>query len=218
MTKPAELEAKFCKALISDRTMMLGISGVDESHTRPMTAQLEGDEGGSNLVLHRQGQRLGAAASRRRRRGCDLSPRITPFSVHGSLRVDTERDVVDRLWNRFVAAWYEQGKDEPKLALLRLDSDAGQAGPTLRVSWRGLDPKRTTRTRSQRSPWARKATNRVGRRATAGQTEEDVLTVDRLGKALLSRCSDSATCRLILTRNDTEGLSAAATLAQALPR
>jgi general stress protein 26 len=34
--------------------------------------------------------------------------------------------VVDRLWNRFVAAWYEHGKDDPKLALLRLDPDRGQ--------------------------------------------------------------------------------------------
>lgn len=45
---------------------------------------------------------------------------------HGSLRVDTDREVVDRLWNSFVAAWYEGGKDDPKLALLRLDPDAGQ--------------------------------------------------------------------------------------------
>ncbi|MGB8313532.1 MAG: pyridoxamine 5'-phosphate oxidase family protein [Aestuariivirga sp.] len=25
------------------------------------------------------------------------------------------------LWNRFVVAWYEKGKDDPKLMLLRLD-------------------------------------------------------------------------------------------------
>ena len=25
--------------------------------------------------------------------------------------------MIDRLWNRFVAAWYEGGKDDPKLAL-----------------------------------------------------------------------------------------------------
>jgi general stress protein 26 len=47
-------------------------------------------------------------------------------AVHGNLSVDTDRAVVDRLWNRFVTAWYEGGKDDPKLALLRLDPDAGQ--------------------------------------------------------------------------------------------
>jgi len=46
-------------------------------------------------------------------------------AVHGRLSVDTDRAVVDRLWNRFVAAWYEGGKDDPKLALLRLDPGLG---------------------------------------------------------------------------------------------
>ena len=27
------------------------------------------------------------------------------------------------MWNRYVAAWFEQGKDDPKLALLRLDAE-----------------------------------------------------------------------------------------------
>jgi general stress protein 26 len=55
--------------------------------------------------------------------------------------------VVDRLWNRFVAAWYERGKDDPKLALLRLDPDRGQIwldGSSLVAGIRmmlGFDPK-----------------------------------------------------------------------------
>jgi hypothetical protein len=31
-------------ALASDRTMMLGLDGVEDGHARPMTAQLEDDE------------------------------------------------------------------------------------------------------------------------------------------------------------------------------
>jgi general stress protein 26 len=30
------------------------------------------------------------------------------------------------LWNRYVAAWYEGGKDDPKLALLRLDAEQAE--------------------------------------------------------------------------------------------
>ena len=30
---------------------------------------------------------------------------------------------MERLWNPFVAAWFEGGKDDPKLALLRFDPD-----------------------------------------------------------------------------------------------
>jgi general stress protein 26 len=56
--------------------------------------------------------------------------------------------VVDRLWNKFVAAWFEGGKDDPKLALLRLDPDQGQVwmnGSSLVAGARmllGIDPKR----------------------------------------------------------------------------
>ena len=128
MTNPADLEAKFWKALTSDRTVMLGLSGVEEGHTRPMTAQLGADDGGpiwfftatdNGLVqqLHGNGRAILTFASKDH----DLFA-----AVHGNLRVDTDRAVVDRFWNRFVAAWYEHGKDDPKLALLRLDPDAGQ--------------------------------------------------------------------------------------------
>jgi general stress protein 26 len=128
MTDAAELEAKFWKALKSDRTMMLGIAGTDEAHTRPMTAQLEHDEGGpiwfftskeNDLVRQLRGEDRAVATFASK--GHDVFA-----AVHGSLRVDTDRAVVERLWNRFVAAWYEGGKDDPKLVLLRLDPDAGQ--------------------------------------------------------------------------------------------
>ena len=43
MTNEAEIEDKFWKALKSDMTMMLGLSGVDDEHSQPMTAQLDED-------------------------------------------------------------------------------------------------------------------------------------------------------------------------------
>jgi general stress protein 26 len=42
-------------------------------------------------------------------------------TVQGTLRVNNDREVIDRLWNRFVAAWFEGGKEDPKLRLLRFD-------------------------------------------------------------------------------------------------
>jgi general stress protein 26 len=63
--------------------------------------------------------------------------------------VDTDRAVVDRLWNRYVAAWFEGGKDDPKLALLRLDAESAEvwidassviAGMKLLM---GVDPKQS---------------------------------------------------------------------------
>ena len=42
---PHELEVRFWKALKSDMTVMLGVEGVEDRHARPMTAQVEGEEG-----------------------------------------------------------------------------------------------------------------------------------------------------------------------------
>jgi general stress protein 26 len=65
--------------------------------------------------------------------------------------MDNDRAVIDRLWNRFVAAWFEGGKDDPKLALLRLDAERAEiwadassmvAGIKLLL---GVDPKKEYR-------------------------------------------------------------------------
>ena len=45
MPTPEELETEFWKSLKSDRTFMLGVVDIDEGHLRPMTANLDGDEG-----------------------------------------------------------------------------------------------------------------------------------------------------------------------------
>lgn len=124
MPTPAELEAKFWNALKSDMTLMLGLDGVEEAHPRPMTAQIEGEKGGpiwfftakdTELVQHigRGGDAIATFASK----GHDLFA-----TVHGKLSLDNDRAAIDRLWNRFVAAWFEEGKDDPKLALLRFDA------------------------------------------------------------------------------------------------
>jgi general stress protein 26 len=154
MATPVELEGKFWKALKSDMTMMLGLQGVDDGHTRPMTAQLQEDEAGpiwfftaTDNALVRKLQDSGTRAI-----ATFVSKDHELFAtVHGSLTVDTDRAVVDRLWNRFVAAWYEGGKDDPKLALLRLDPEKGEvwlngssfvAGVKMLV---GVDPKKSYR-------------------------------------------------------------------------
>ncbi len=128
MARQDALEAKFWKALKSDMTMMLGISGVDESHTRPMTAQFDGDEGGPIWFFTAKDNDLVQQLGGNDRAIATFASRDHDLfaAVHGRLSVDTDRAVVDRLWNRFVAAWYEGGKDDPKLALLRLDPDSGQ--------------------------------------------------------------------------------------------
>lgn len=125
MATPEQLEAKFWKALKSDMTLMLGLDGIEDGHARPMTAQLEHDARGpiwffaaiDNGIVQKVGQNDRAIATFASK-GHDLFA-----TIHGTLRADKNRAVIDKLWNRFVASWYPGGKDDPKLVLLRLDAE-----------------------------------------------------------------------------------------------
>jgi general stress protein 26 len=122
---PQEFEERLWKALKHDRTVMLGLDGVENGHTRPMTAQLDGERGPSiwfftsnqNKLVNtlKDGTRATAAFSTK---GHELFA-----SIEGTLHDDSaNRAMIDTLWNPFVSAWFE-GKDDPKLALLRLDAE-----------------------------------------------------------------------------------------------
>ena len=129
MSNEAEIERKFWKSLRSDMTVMLGLAGVDDGHTRPMTAQIDGDEDRGPIYfftsketelvseLKDGGRAIATFASK----GNDVFA-----TIHGTLSADNDRAVIDRLWNSYVAAWYEGGKDDPKLQLLRLDAERAQ--------------------------------------------------------------------------------------------
>lgn len=153
MTRDAQLEADFWKALKSDRTVMLGLSTDRDPHLRPMTALIEGDEGGPVWFFTAGDTELAQSVKGARRALFALASKGHEVfaTVHGSLVHDLDHDVVDRLWNPFVAAWYEDGKDDPKLALLRFDPDEAQIwrnGSSLVAGAKallGIDPKRDYR-------------------------------------------------------------------------
>ena len=124
MPTPNELEAKLWKALRSDMTVMLGLERSNDNLIRPMTVQIDGDaDRGPLWIFSANDTELVKALGGSENafisfadKGHDLFAKIS-----GTLTLDNDRAVIDRIWNRFVAAWFEQGKDDPKLALLRFD-------------------------------------------------------------------------------------------------
>ncbi|MET0277813.1 MAG: pyridoxamine 5'-phosphate oxidase family protein [Pseudorhodoplanes sp.] len=127
MPTPQELKAKFWKALKSDMTMMLGLDGVEDGHARPMTAQFEDEHSPiwfftskDNAIVQKLslGNRAIATFASK---GHDLFA-----TIHGSVAIERDRAVLDRLWNPYVAAWFPGGKDDPKLVLLRFDAERAE--------------------------------------------------------------------------------------------
>ncbi len=149
MADEAEIKSKFWKALKSDRTMFLGLAAGDDGHARPMTAQTENDEGGpiwffasTENALYQQIGSGARAMAHFVSKGHDVWA-----TVHGELTTSQDRATIDRLWNPFVAAWYES-KDDPKICLIRLDAEEAQiwidassivAGIKMLI---GIDPKK----------------------------------------------------------------------------
>jgi general stress protein 26 len=127
MASEQEIKEKFWKQLKSDMTVMLGLD-IEGQHAQPMTAQLEHDEHGpiyfftsKDTDLVRQLGQSHAAMLHFASKGHDLFA-----CVAGDLSPHNDRATIDRLWNPFVAAWFEGGKTDPKLQLLRFDPNDAQ--------------------------------------------------------------------------------------------
>src|SRR6476619_1355763 len=102
MATPRELDDKLWEALKSDRTVMLGLDGVEGGHARPMTAQFEEPRGpiwfftAKDSALVKELERGGGAHASFVAKDHDLFA-----SLGGELRMDMDRAVIDRLWNPF---------------------------------------------------------------------------------------------------------------------
>lgn len=124
MADDAAIEARFWKDLKASPFVMLGLDGARDGHTQPMTAQIEGDSGPLWFFTTRDNGLVQALSQSHRAiatytgKGHDLFA-----SIHGTLSIDPDRATVDRLWNPHVEAWFEGGKNDPKLTLLRLDTE-----------------------------------------------------------------------------------------------
>ena len=127
MTTPAELTDKFWKAIHADRTMMIGLAGVDDGHMRPMTAVTEGERGPMWLFTAKQTTLVTQLDSDTRAIASFVAKGHDLFaSIHGRLAISNDPAIIDRLWNPMIAAWYPGGREDPDLTLLRFDAEEAE--------------------------------------------------------------------------------------------
>lgn len=126
MADDREIEEKFWDELKGSPFLMLGVEGTRDGATQPMTANFEDQDRDGGVLwfftdnkhdivkaLPQSNRAIAAYTAK----GHDLFA-----SLRGTLTVQNDRQTIDRLWSPLVAEWYE-GKDDPKLTLLRLDID-----------------------------------------------------------------------------------------------
>lgn len=155
-SRATELKQKFWTALEASPFMMLGLQGVEDSRTRPMTAQIDipfgadDDTGGQIYFFGARSEHLVQGLDGKHRAVATFASKGHGLfaHVHGTLAIDNDRAVIDRLWGPVIDSWYKHGKDDPDLALLRFDTeqadiweaDPGSMFTAVLIKLTGRDP------------------------------------------------------------------------------
>ncbi len=127
MSNGKEMRARFWKELDDSPFVMIGLTGVNDSHTQPMTAQFDDDLPNRIYFYTNRQNRLVSGLAQNNQATLSYTSKGHDFfgCVHGTLSLDNDKAVIDKFWSPIVSAWFEGGKDDPDLCLLRFD--AGRA-------------------------------------------------------------------------------------------
>lgn len=120
---PNEIGDRLFKAIESERIGMLGVVGGPRDHFQPMTSFWEAETRSLWFYTYEDSdlvRKVGAG-----------QPAMFTFvdkgrevwaCIGGDLRRTHDAERIQKLWNPVVAAWYPEGKDDPRLTLLQLDA------------------------------------------------------------------------------------------------
>jgi general stress protein 26 len=126
MADEREIEERFWKDLKHSPFIMLGVEGARDGATQPMTVNFEDEDRDAGLlwIFTAKDHDLTRALGQSDRAVASYAAKDHGLfaSLRGTLRIDNDRPTIDRLWSPIVAEWYD-GKDDPKLALVRFDVD-----------------------------------------------------------------------------------------------
>ena len=128
MSNETEIRDRFWKELKAERTIMLGVDGAPGGGMQPMTAIIEEDDGGPLWIFTSNETDLARAIGGGKPAHATFTGKKHDLfaNIAGQIVIDNTRAVIDRLWNSWIAAWFEGGKDDPKLTLLRFDADSAK--------------------------------------------------------------------------------------------
>ena len=101
MADTHEIKQTLWEKMADSPFLMVGLTGTHQ-HSEPLTAQLDKD----------------------------LVDTLFFACLSGTISQTNDRAAIDKLWNKQVEAWFPGGKDDPNLALIRLDIDSAELWET----------------------------------------------------------------------------------------
>lgn len=132
-----DLTHDFWAALDASRTVMLGAVGATRVSARPMTAQTDEDiKDGSIYFFASRGEGIGRdvlAGASEAHFAFQSKDHAILASALGPIAAVDDPAMVDKLWSFFAGLYYDDGKRDPDLVLLRFtppEFDVWRSAPT----------------------------------------------------------------------------------------
>ncbi|AXR06034.1 pyridoxamine 5'-phosphate oxidase family protein [Salinimonas sediminis] len=125
----SDIRTKMWKAMADSPNVMVSLVGKDQ-HAEPMRAQLDKEANSEFWFYTTKTNRIaegGKAMVHFSSKGHDVFA-----CIRGTLVTETRQEIIDKYWSNPVEAWYDKGKDDPSLLMLRLeldDAEIWQADP-----------------------------------------------------------------------------------------
>jgi len=140
MPSPNDLRTAMWQALRTDMTVMAGLES-EGGFARPLTCQFDesGDQGPIWFFTATNTSLVSALTSASDGHLAFASKDHSLFAtIEGTFMLRNDPLMIERLWNPFVAAWYEEGKSDPKLALVRFEPRSAKIWQNESSLWAGI--------------------------------------------------------------------------------
>lgn len=114
----AQVRERMWKELGKSPFLMIGLIG-GHDHSEPMTAQLDPDANSEFWFYCNKDNRVakgGEAMAQFASKGHDVFA-----CIHGTLTEETSEAIKDKYWSKQTEAWFEGGRSDPNLMMLRFD-------------------------------------------------------------------------------------------------
>ncbi|MDN4633345.1 pyridoxamine 5'-phosphate oxidase family protein [Sphingomonas sp. PsM26] len=127
MADAHEIKQTLWKKMADSPYLMVGKAD-GSSHSEPLMAQLDKDLVDTLFFFTGKDNRLadgGKVMAQFVSKGHDYFA-----CMAGTIRQDNDKAMIDKLWSKQVEAWFPDGKEDPNLALLRMDIDSAELWET----------------------------------------------------------------------------------------
>lgn len=135
----AAVQTRLWDRVEKKRTGMLGLTGQAHQHFQPMTAFVDRGDNSLWFFAYNDSDLAEMVGGGSNEAMFVFQEEDLYACVGGRLTLEPDRARMERYWKPVVAAWYPDGKDDPRLTLMRLDCEDAQvwiveAGP-VRFGW-----------------------------------------------------------------------------------